>query len=521
MRSTGYVGPQDEVCYYWMEKVRETAELIADIPDIYRIEVFYNSIKWNKQRRPDLSFKLIEHDIMEKGSFYRKRGRFDVVLFPNGASLLRSPLDMKKIFYSVKSKGELTDELKESIENNELDGLTEFFPHVTEVDFLQEILFSPRCITLDVFSKEAASLLLRNVPKPANMKEWIIDSAVRRICELCARIALVKWTEHLKGRVALRNKEQGNVKGYKRLTGYYGKELVNLTNMLISGQDKEFTKDDFKKLAAKSLKEEICELGNLILRFKQEELREIANIILTAYSPMSAGAFAPGESYTPYMGGTAECLPFSVAGHNEEYLYWLLYTAALYPDSVIYALALDEWEEKQYMVFDSAVNNIRSNNLLIWQSTFRTHVPIELLKSDYVHRKGFIGQTDSFCFKMPDSLSPVENLEGRNMDVYNKERLPKSAGKTDELYKFGFLPPDLTKIAQEQEESVSYDTMINYGNALPLVNVPFIELPEDRIQRPRDYIYEMAGLKGNQVNKKHLQTNMPIDYEDLRMLREE
>ena len=503
MRTTGFIGQLDEVSYAWMKRIMSRSYAIKNIPEYYSQNYFINSLIYSKTSNPERSYNLAEKAI-NKGELYRTRGIFNVVLYPDKDSVLRTPLPPEEIFLWYPAKGckPFTDEELDR-EDFPFDEYLNTQTHVSELDYMAEILFSPKCRTVEDFAAESSVIVLHSVPEPDSPAEWSAGTVAKKAAVLSGIAALHDWTAYMRKRVKAAYE---NNKSYTRLSWYYGKLLREVSEILRVGYASEYSNLLVKtKRSPKSLE---ISLGkhkaefNSLMQCSQEIRTAAADILYSAFIRMEGGAFSKGASGKIYMGGCAKSVSCITGGTSEstEYLSWVVRTAALYPDAVFYALALEKWNSLQLKALAKAIKDTASSNLLIWTSADIVPVPPVLTRGDYITSDDIDPETGIIMYSVPRKLTEKEGQE--------------AYGILEGELMIGNIDEKTASILEKKKSDPMYNTPADYGNKIPAVNTPYELLPEDRIEEAREMIYFMTGLTASKINKQGNCSDMrrpPID----------
>lgn len=496
MRTTGYIGQQDEGSVTWMSRIMSRINAIRDVPEHYSLDYFKQSLIYSKTSNPWRSYNITEKAI-KKGELYRNRGRFNVVLYPDKDSVLRSALPPEEIFLwypgQRSNKKTVYDDFTFNTDECTFDEYLNTQTHVSELDFIAEVLFAPNCRTVESFACIAAEIAFNSVPAPMTTTEWAVDAAARKAAELAGIAALHDWTVYMRKRVKICADEE-NGKNYTRLSWYYGKLLREVSEILHAGYVDEI--DEKLVKTRRSLKSIETSLGaqhkeefRALMRCRKEILTDASDILYSAYLKMAAGAFSRNAGGRLYMGGCAKsisCITGGASG-STEYLSWLLRTASLYPDAVVYALELEKWNKAQLKALECAVKQTNSANLLIWTSADPVTVPDILMRGDYITSDDIDPETGIIMYKSPYKSEETE-------DDTETIRI------TGDLI-VGSIDDELADLIGARRQDPLCNTPSDYGNKVPSVAVPYELLPEDKIEEAREMILYMTGLTASKINK--------------------
>lgn len=512
MRTTGYIGQQDEAAATWMSRVMNRSNAIKEVPEHLALDYYNKSLRYSRSKYPNNSYKLAENAI-KTGNFYRSKRRFNVVLYPDQQSVLRSPLPADEIFLwypGKRKKSEFTIPEFDNLISEECD-FDEYLntqTHVSEIDFLAEILFAPKCCTVEKFSAEAAALALHSLPYPTNMCEWASDTIARKAASLAAAAALEEWLVYMRDRIVTTDKN--NRGSYTRLSWYYGNALKTIAYILRDGSYETINKKLRKQILTdkyiESLLNERSEEFSSVMQSGENIRIAAADILYSAYVNMEAGAFSKGSGGRLFMGGSAKSISCITGGMSEstEYLAWLLKTAALYPDAMFYALSLEKWNKYQLDTLAEAVKNTNSANLLVWTSADHIVVPEILLRGDYITSEDIDSESGIIMYKKPRQSSTLEIMNSYGILYENAERIPHGENV------IGSVDPDLTFTLRNRRQDPMYNTPADYGNKIPSVAIPYELLPEDKIEEAREMILYMNNINLDDVNKPSACTNRQI-----------
>ncbi len=187
MRTAGYIGPPDEVLSHWLIRNRNRTDSFSSRPLIVTPSFFRDSLCINRRLSPEKSFYLAEKHIEEE-FFYCRNKRFDIVMFPDGETLVRSGLPLDRMFMSASGEDEKKiRSFSLNVALDEYNEYMEFVPHVTDIDFLLEALFAPSVTTLDDFASFAASAVISSTERPEEMTQWFWESASLSLLECMRR----------------------------------------------------------------------------------------------------------------------------------------------------------------------------------------------------------------------------------------------------------------------------------------------------------------------------------------------
>ena len=198
MRSTGFIGPADEVMQHWLIRTKNRAESLSSRPDIITDDFYERSLLMSSRNDPKGSYVLTRNHIF-KDCFYRRNKRFDVVAFPDGDSLVRSGLPLDRMFFSAgDGDGGVKKSASVNIAMEDYDEFFEFMPHATDIDFLAEALFSPSITSLDRFKAYVSGMILSGVKKSPEMSQWFWEAASSSMLRALAGCAFRLWSSEIK-----------------------------------------------------------------------------------------------------------------------------------------------------------------------------------------------------------------------------------------------------------------------------------------------------------------------------------
>ena len=477
MRSTGYIGPSDEVMQHWLIRNKNRAESLASRPDIVPATFFEHSLYMSRCLDPSKSFSLAEKHIEEE-FFYCKNRRFDTVMFPNGETLARSGLPLDKMFMSASGENEKKARaFSLNVALDEYNEYMEFVPHVTDIDFLLEALFAPSVTTLDDLASFAASTVISSAKHPSEMTQWFWESAAVSLLEAAARSAFRMWMASPKW--------DNSVHEVPKLTSVFAKfvsETVNAftdtgSDFIFSGTGHKFIlEEDLEtfNFYAKSFPE-----GSA--RFLSAFLKESTSSLRTSICRNMSGGVAL------YMAGSADTIMLRTGeyGRMERYIPWAVGTGSLFPETAFYALSLDLWTKKQREAFTRALEGMTGKSLVIWTSANMSSVPEILLENDFITREAY--GNGGFCFKAVPPKDTADFLKKSGYRIKNLDRLPETANKDAKniLYEIGFITKELEDAVKRHEKDPFEGMQVNIPKEIMAVLSPYMLLPDDTIEEAR------------------------------------
>lgn len=500
IRSTGYIGAEDEVMQHWLLRNRNRAESLYMRPDIFTADFFKNSAICSLKEYPHKKIKSAARDI-DGGHFYRHPCPFSVILYPDGESVIRSGLSVSSIFPNLSAKsGHITVNDAMNIATDNYNEYLEHIPHAIDTDYLLEILFSPYITTVNQFADYICETIIKSNPSPDNTLQWFWNKACKRIIKAVAIAALSKW-DSLKDAIIL-NKPVSE-KAIERLSPVF----FDLLRDLLYCFDDIITYETFKRRWNRYFTKESAATIMFYAKTFSVNDRYFLSAILHEYVDIyfnTLGTYrSPNTSL--YMAGFSNTIAMLVgkASSNDSLLPWLVRTSTAFPNTVIYALSLDKWKEEQKTAFIRSLEDSCCNSLVIWTSRTEATVPDVFLEEYYITRESYT--EGGFCFQSPECIPETGYLNGWEQDINDGD-----INKT--TYEIGFLTQEIEdRIKKYNNNDMSGQAANLLGEEMAVLS-PHMILPEDAIEDIRVRVLNTLGYDVNEVNHPSITADTVPDY---------
>ena len=493
MRSTGYIGPSDEVMQHWLLRNKNRAASLASRPDVVPATFFENSLAMSRRLAPTNSFSLAEKHIKEE-FFFCKNRPFDTVMFPDGETLVRSGLPLDKMFMSA--SGEEEKKIRSFSLNVALDEYNEymeFVPHVTDIDFLLEALFAPSVTTLDDFASFAASAVISSTERPEEMTQWFWESASLSLLEAAARSAFRMWMASPEW--------DSPVHEVPKLTPVFARFAGETVNMLSKPEGSLIFSYAMKKFISDDDMETFKFYSGT---FPEGSSRFLGAFLKEATAPIRTSVCRNlGKGVALYMAGSADTIMLKTGeyGKIERYIPWAAGTASLFPESSFYALSLDLWTKKQREALARALESMTGKSLVIWTSANMSSVPEILLENDFITREAY--GNGGFCFRAIPPEDTEDYLKKSGYSIKNLDRLPETANKDAKniLYEIGFIAKEYEDAVKRHKRDPFEGMQVNIPNEVMAVLSPYMLLPDDAIEEARYRTMKALGYKACDITR--------------------
>ena len=474
MRSTGFIGPADEVMQHWLARIRNRAEALAARPDIITEDFYERSLAMSSRLDPEGRYGLVKRRIA-KDCFYRMNKRFNVVAFPDGDSLVRSGLTLDKMFFSAgDGKGCAKKSAAVKIAMDDYDEYFEFMPHATDIDFLEEALFIPSVTSLDSFKDYVSDMVMSGVRKSPAMSQWLWEAASSSMFRALAGCAFRMWLRTIKP--AKKDPE------LPKLTPIFASLARDLGRELFGEKSAGFFTD--VRSACMTADEKECLKGYLEY-FPEGPRKVLGAFIKEAVRDLNTMICRNGGPNTAlYMAGSADTIMLRTGytGTMDHFIPWIVRTASMFPDTIIYALALERWTKCQLEAFERAVLGSGSGTLVIWTSAQESAVPAFMLRNDFITRDAY--EESGFCFRSAAPEPPSTYFKSIGVTVQVSDRLENGDGK-NMLYEIGFVSKELGECIARERRDPFGGTQVNIPKEDMPVLSPYMTLPEDTIEKAR------------------------------------
>lgn len=498
MKASGYVGAEDEIMRHWLLRNKRRVDAVNSRPDLLTPLFYAASLKYSQKERPQDSFVTVKKDI-GNNMFYRRPAPFSVIIYPDGDSLVRSGLPITSVFPSLPTKdGMVSKEDAARIATDQYDAYFEHEPHASEVDYMLELLFSPFITSADKFGAYAAETLLQTSEAPNNSFQWFWERTAFSLAAATAKLAFRRWAS-----------EPCGSDGIKRLTPVYCFLMDKLIKAMDGRTDASVFTDSEE--VEKFADQESRDLFSFYTTIFPTNDKIFLSALLRQYSEFLVRLALPNNSNTElYMPTWHHNMPLLV-GHNstseDAYLIWMLRIASAFPDTSIYALALDKWTPTQRNLLISSLSSDCNSPTLVWTSRNDLILPEELLKQ-YTTREAYIG--DAFCFSSPDcgnehfAESLPEQFRGRTagLNVSNRRG----------TYEIGIIEQKVMDAIKRKDTDDLSDMPINLAKEAMAVSSPFIQLPNDEIEEARFKVLTTLGYRASDINRKSTYSAKAADF---------
>jgi len=493
MRTAGYIGSSDEVLSHWLVRNKNRADSFSSRPLIVTPSFFRDSLCMSRRLSPEKSFSLAEKHIEEE-FFYCRNKRFDIVMFPDGETLVRSGMPLDRMFMSA--SGEDEKKIRSFALNVALDEYNEymeFVPHVTDIDFLLEALFAPSVTTLDDFASFAASAVISSIERPEEMTQWFWESASLSLLEAAARSAFRMWMASPEW--------DSPVHEVPKLTPVFARFAGETVNMLSKPEDSLLFSDTMKKFISDADMETFKFYSKT---FPEGSSRFLGTFLKEATMPLRTSVCRNlGKGVALYMAGAADTIMVRTGdlGRMERYIPWTVNTASLFPETVFYALSIDMWTRKQKEAFEMALENMTGRSLVIWTSADTVSVPAILLENGYVTHDAY--ENGGFCFQAVAPEDTDEHFSKSGYRVKNSERLPGEirGDAKNAMYEIGFIANELERAVTKRRRDPFGGTQVNIPKETVPIPSPYMILPDDDIEEARYRAMKALGYKACSITK--------------------
>lgn len=504
MRSTGFIGPADEIMQHWLARTKNRAESLASRPDIITDSFYKKSLSMSKKMNPSFKYSLVEKHI-NSDSFYRRNKRFSIVAFPDGESLVRSGLPLDKMFISAADvNGNLKKSVVVNIAMEEYDDYLEFVPHATDIDFLAEALFIPSITTLEDFKKYTAEMMLLSIKKSSEISQWLWETALSSVMKAMAGCAFRLW--------ALEIKAPGKDMELPKLTQIFAALTRDLGRVLAGDSNTLF----FSKVRSSCMTAEEIDTLKFFIEVFPAGPRKILSVFVkeSARDINVSICRNGGPNISLYMAGAADIIMLRTGetGNMDCFIPWITRTASSFPDTIFYALSLERWTKYQLETFENAITKSGSGSLIIWTSAQRSAVPAFLLKNDSITREAY--EDGGFCFKAVSPEPPYTYFRSIGVEIPEAERLEDFETRDGKnlLYEIGFVSKELDESIVKHKKDPFAGTEVNAPKESLLVLSPYMILPDDTIEKVRYKALKALQYNPGDISKAVLISNAVPEF---------
>ncbi len=501
MRSTGFIGPGDEVMQHWLARIRNRAEALASRPDIITEDFYKRSVSMSMKLDPKGRYGLAKRHI-SKDCFYRRNKRFDVVAFPDGDSLVRSGLPLDRMFFSAgDGKGGVKKSAAIGIASDDYDEYFEFMPHATDIDFLAEALFIPSVTSLDSFKDYVSDMIMSGIRRSPEMSQWLWEAASSSIIRALSGCAFRLWDSEIRS--------AGKDPELPKLTPIFASLAFDFGRELLGEKNSGFF-TDFRS-ASMTPDERGC-LKDYTERFPEGPRKVLGAFIKEAVRELNTMICRNGGRNTAlYMAGSADTIMLRTGytGSMDHFIPWIVRTASMFPDTIIYALALERWTKFQLESFERAVSECGSGTLVIWTSAQESAVPAFLLGNDVATRDAY--EESGFCFRSAAPEPPSTYFKSIGVTVPASGRLDSGDGK-NMLYEIGFVSKELGECIAREKRDPFGGTQVNIPKEDTPVLSPYMTLPEDTIEKARYRALKALQYDPENISKAILISDAVPDF---------
>lgn len=486
---------------HWLARIRNRAESLAARPDIITEDFYGRSLAMSSRLDPKGKYDLVRRHIA-KNCFYRRNKRFDVVAFPDGDSLVRSGLPLDKMFFSAgDGKGGVKKSAAVEIATYDYDEYFEFMPHATDIDFLAEALFIPSVTSLDSFKDYVSDMIISGIRRSPEMSQWLWEAASSSIIRALAGCAFRLWSRAIKP--AKKDPE------LPKLTPIFASLARDLGRELLGEKNTGFFTD--VRSACMTADEKEC-LKGYIEYFPEGPRKVLGTFIKEAVRELNTMICRNGGPNTAlYMAGSADTIMLRTGytGSMNHFIPWIVRTASMFPDTIIYALALERWTKFQLEAFEKAVSECGSGTLVIWTSAQESTVPAFLLGNDFITRD--IYEESGFCFRSVTPEPPSTYFKSIGVTVPASDRLENGDGK-NMLYEIGFVSKELGECITREKRDPFGGTQVNIPKENMPVLSPYMTLPEDTIEKARYQALKALQYDPENISKAILISDAVPDF---------
>lgn len=486
---------------HWLARIRNRAESLAARPDIITEDFYGRSLAMSSRLDPKGKYDLVRRHIA-KNCFYRRNKRFDVVAFPDGDSLVRSGLPLDRMFFSAgDGKGGVKKSAAIGIASDDYDEYFEFMPHATDIDFLAEALFIPSVTSLDSFKDYVSDMIISGIRRSPEMSQWLWEAASSSIIRALAGCAFRLWSRAIKP--AKKDPE------LPKLTPIFASLARDLGRELLGEKNTGFFTD--VRSACMTADEKEC-LKGYIEYFPEGPRKVLGTFIKEAVRELNTMICRNGGPNTAlYMAGSADTIMLRTGytGSMNHFIPWIVRTASMFPDTIIYALALERWTKFQLEAFEKAVSECGSGTLVIWTSAQESTVPAFLLGNDFITRD--IYEESGFCFRSVTPEPPSTYFKSIGVTVPASDRLENGDGK-NMLYEIGFVSKELGECITREKRDLFGGTQVNIPKENMPVLSPYMTLPEDTIEKARYQALKALQYDPENISKAILISDAVPDF---------
>ena len=477
MRSTGFIGPADEIMQHWLARTRNRTEALAARPDIITEDFFTRSIVMSCRLDPKGKYGIVKRHISQN-CFYRRNKKFDVVAFPDGESLVRSGLPLDRMFFSAgDGKGCAKKSAAVKIAIDDYDEYFEFMPHATDIDFLAEALFSPSVTSLEIFKGHVSDMILSGVRKSPEMSQWLWEAVSSSMLKTIAGCAFRLWASAIKS--PKKDPELPKLTPiFATLANDLCRELLGERSSGLFSEARSRCMSAEEKNCLKTYTERLPEGTRKILgAFIKEAVRDTNTMICRNGGPNTSLSMA----------GSADIIMLRTgnSGNMDHFIRWIVRTSSMFPDTIIYALALERWTMRQLKMFEQALTESGSGTLVIWTSAQESAVPSFLMKNDFTTGKAY--EDGGFCFRSVAPEPPSTYLKSIGVSAPLAERLEDYENRDGKhlLYEMGFISKELSECIMRDQKDPFSSSQVNIPREEMPVLSPYMTLPDDTIEKVR------------------------------------